>query len=195
MTRRRRANFEGPSRLPEALLLTTAVGALLLVLILASLSTGAAVLLKSFPPQHQASAETLWVLCSGGRVVQFDPAPLEKQLRAGLGDPTVSSAGDWAAKYSARAFETGQLLVSGEAKAAVNKDFFQSSAHLELSVLVRSKPDQGEDLAALRKPGSDFLSFWPKKTIPKISFSSLSTRRASKVIRLRAIWPQRRVSE
>jgi hypothetical protein len=149
--------------MPEALLLMTGVGALILVLILASLSTGAAVLLKNLPRQRPASANTVWVLCSGGKIVNFDPAALEKQLRADLGEPTVSSASDWAGKYSSRAFETGQLQVSGQAKAAVDKDFFQSSAHLDVSVLVRRKPDQGEDQAAVQTPGSDFQKLLAEK--------------------------------
>jgi hypothetical protein len=149
--------------MPEALLLTTGVGALLLVLIFASLLTGAAVLVKRVPRQKPALEETVWVLCSGGRIVIFEPDALEKQLRAGLGEPTVSSAGDWAGKYSARAFETEQLQVSGEAKAAVNKDFFQSSAHLDVSILVRRKPNQGEDQAAIQTPGSDFQKLLVEK--------------------------------
>ena len=119
MRQRRAATFEQPSLVPMADMLTNTVGIMLFILIFASLSAGGATIYKHLPLERTTKAEAVWMLCSGGRIVSFDPDALGKQITEGLGKPTFSNADNWAQRFAAKKFETDTLAVEGNALPAL----------------------------------------------------------------------------
>ena len=137
-------------------MLTNTVGIMLFILIFASLSAGGATIYKHLPLERTTKAEAVWMLCSGGRIVSFDPDALGKQITEGLGKPTFSNADNWAQRFAAKKFETDTLAVEGNATATYMGGFFQQSVRLCAGVGVRRKAGGGEDAAAIRAQGSKF---------------------------------------
>jgi hypothetical protein len=154
--RRQVALFEQPSLVPMADMLTNTVGIMLFILIFASLSAGGAVISKRLPREKPTSASAVWMYCSGGRMVHFEPNPLSERMMKNVGKPTFSTATEWARKFSAQTIETDQLQVSGEAKAEFQGGFFQQSVHFDVSIAIRRRENQGDDQAAVMNPDSAF---------------------------------------
>jgi hypothetical protein len=57
-------------------MVTNTVGIMLFILIFVSLSAGGTVIAKHLPHEHRTKAKVLWLFCSQGRVIQFDPFKL-----------------------------------------------------------------------------------------------------------------------
>ena len=122
MKRRRLQQFEQPSLVPMADMVTNTVGIMLFILIFVSLSAGGVVVAKHLPREKHTDARVVWMLCSGGRMVQFDAATLGKQLAQPLGAPSFETAEEWARMYSTRTLETDSLDVSGRAEAVLSNE-------------------------------------------------------------------------
>jgi len=163
MRRRRQAAFEQPSLVPMADMLTNTVGIMLFILIFASLSTGAAVIFKHLPRERPTKASTVYMYCSGARMVHFEPAILAKELLKDAGRPTFSTATEWANKFSSRTIETDELQVSGEAEAKFSSNPFQQSIAIAAGVVVRRKGNQGADEADVKTAGSAFQKLLAQK--------------------------------
>ncbi len=114
MKRRRAELFEQPSLVPMADMVTNTVGIMLFILIFVSLSAGGAVVARHVPREKHTDATVVWMLCSGGRIVQFDAAELGRQMEKPLGRPSFDTARQWAREYSAQKLETSTLEVSGK---------------------------------------------------------------------------------
>jgi hypothetical protein len=156
MKRRRAELFEQPSLVPMADMVTNTVGIMLFILIFVSLSAGGAVVARHVPREKHTDAKVVWMVCSGGRIVQFDAADLGRQLEKPLGQPSFYTAREWARGYSAQKLETDTLEVSGKADAEFTNDSSGRTALIRKYVLVRPRPNQGEDAIAIRSPGSAF---------------------------------------
>jgi hypothetical protein len=156
MRHRRHSDLQQPSLVPMADMLTNTVGIMLFVLILASLSAGAAVTFKRLPIERPTRKVPAVLFCSGGRMVHIDPAALQGQIEEGLPQPTFSTADEWARQYSARTAQTGDALVSGQASAEHSSGFFQQSVSIAKSIAVRRKADRGDDEQAVVSGKSAF---------------------------------------
>jgi len=161
--RRRQPTFEQPSLVPMADMLTNTVGIMLFILIFASLSAGTAAVLKHLPREKPTHARAVWMYCSGGKIVHFEPDMLAEKLVKGLRKPSFSTADDWAHKFSSHTVDTDELQVSGEAETEYSGDLFQQSVRIKSAILVRRKPSQGEDEVAVKAPGSAFQRLLAEK--------------------------------
>jgi hypothetical protein len=136
-------------------MVTNTVGIMLFILIFVSLSAGGVMVARRLPRERHTEANAIWMYCSGGRVIQFDPSALGKQLMKPLGEPSLTNAGEWARRYSAQKLETDDLVVSGEAVAGRN---------ITALVEVRGKAHRGDDQVAVKTPGSAFQRLLAEKS-------------------------------
>jgi hypothetical protein len=149
--RRRGEQFEQPSLVPLADMVTNTVGIMLFILIFVSLSAGGAVISRHLPRERRTNAKAVWLFCSGGHISSFDPEALRKQIEDPLGQATLENARNWARAFSAQRMETPELIVKGDATAL---DLDGGGVRLAKYLLIRHKPAGGDDEAALRTPGS-----------------------------------------
>lgn len=156
MSRRRLAIIDQPSLVPLADMLTNTVGIMLFILIFVSLSAGGAVISRRLPIEHPTKKIPVWILCSGGKLVRFDPTALQRDLEKGLGEPSFSTAENWATKFSSRKVETDDVQASGAADTEYSSNFFQQSVRIKKSIAVRRKASRGDDEAAVKDRGSHF---------------------------------------
>jgi hypothetical protein len=163
MRRRRAELFEQPSLVPMADMVTNTVGIMLFILIFVSLSAGGVVVSRHLPRERATEAQAVWLYCLGNRIVSFDPAELGKQLEAPLGDPSFSTANEWAHAYSARKLVTGTLKIYGQANVQYTNEATGRGARISKSVIILPRANQGEDLAAIRRPDSDFRHLLAEK--------------------------------
>ena len=164
MKRRRAALFEQPSLVPMADMVTNTVGIMLFILIFVSLSAGGVVVARHLPRERHTDAKVIWMFCSHGRVVHFDALALAEEMARPLGAPTFDTALVWARNYSARKVETDQLLVDGQAIADINDGSSRTSVHIKKYINIRHKPNQGDDITAIKTPDSAFQRLMVQKS-------------------------------
>lgn len=161
MKRRRAEQFEQPSLVPLADMVTNTVGIMLFILIFVSLSAGGVVISRHLPRERSTNAQPVWLFCSGGHIAPFDPPTLDEQMEQPIGKPTFSNLRDWARAFSAQRMETSELMVTGDAKAI---DLDNGGVRLAKYLLVRHKPSAGDDEAAIRNPVSAFQKLLAAKS-------------------------------
>ena len=137
-------------------MVTNTVGIMLFILIFVSLSAGGVVVSRHLPRERKTNAKVLWMFCSGGRIIQFDPAELNKRIERGLPAQSFENAGDWARAYTARRLETDGVIVKGDAKVELNQIAGFRGAHIMKDLLIRHDPNYGDDLRAIKNTGSAF---------------------------------------
>lgn len=161
MKRRRAEQFEQPSLVPLADMVTNTVGIMLFILIFVSLSAGGAVISRHLPREQRTNALPVWLICSGGHLSSFDPEALRAPMEEPLGPATLRNARNWARAFSAQRIETPELIVRGDAKALDLKD---GGVRLAKYLLIRHKPAGGDDEAGLGNPGSAFQKLLLEKS-------------------------------
>jgi hypothetical protein len=159
--RRRGEQFEQPSLVPLADMVTNTVGIMLFILIFVALSAGGAMISRHLPRERRTNAQAVWLFCSGGHLSGFDPEALRLRIEEPLGPATLDNARDWARAFSGRRIETRELIVAGDAKAL---DLDNGSVRLAKYLLIRHKPAGGDDEAALRNAGSAFQKLLAQKS-------------------------------
>ncbi len=157
MKRRRTEQFEQPSLVPMADMVTNTVGIMLFILIFVSLSAGGVVVARHVPREKHTEARAVWIYCSGGRIAYFDAEGLGKQMADRSGDPSATNAGLWAMRYSNQRIQTDVVEAAGDA-------FLESGGHLSKSVLIRRRSNRGEDEAAIKNPDSAFQKLLAEKS-------------------------------
>ncbi len=133
MRRRRAESFEQPSLVPMADMVTNTVGIMLFILIFVSLSAGGTVIAKHLPRERHTNARIVWMFCSGGRVIEFEPYKL----------------------YAARTMQTDAFSLS--------TTISRRSGGVSKLLLVHLKPDHGDDEAAMKTQGSAFQTLLRNK--------------------------------
>ena len=169
MKRRRLPEFEQPSLVPLADMLTNTVGIMLFILIFTTLGAGGAVIAKRLPKEKETDAHSLYVVCAGGKVVPFDSAEIVEGFMKPLGKPSFDTARAWAARFNERRFETADMIATGQAEANFTDLGFSSRVSFDVSLTLWPKPQAGEDIRALAEPDSRYLK-WLSGRNPKEFF-------------------------
>lgn len=159
MKRRRPQPFEQPSLVPMADMLTNTVGVMLFILIFTTLGAGGALIAKRLPREKKTDADSMYVLCVGGRLVKFDFREIAEGFIKPLGKPSYDTARAWARRFSEHRFETEGILASGEAEANFSEGFLQSRVTFDAALSLEPKPGAGEDIHAAVQPDSQYVQW------------------------------------
>ena len=115
-TRRTEAQFDEPSLVPLADMLTNTVGILVFILIFTVLTAGGAVVAKRLPMEHSTKQSDVTFICWGNRLSYLPHTLIEEFLKP-LGKPEHSLSGfrKFTGKFNARKLENEQIALIGEA--------------------------------------------------------------------------------
>ena len=162
MRRRRAAFFEQPSLVPMADMVTNTVGVILFILIFVSLSAGGIIVSRHVPRERKTAAKAIWMLCSGGRIAEFDAEALGAQFEKTLGAPTPGTAREWVRNYAERTMMTDQFDLAGEAQTEPGTPLKPAST-IRKNLLISLRKKKGDDANALNTPGSSFQRLLTEK--------------------------------
>lgn len=153
--RRARAQFDEPSLVPLADMLTNTVGIVVFILIFTVLTAGGVVLAKRLPLERKTDAKPLHVFCAGNRVLPLPVDELFDEFFDPLGRPRgYFGVPDWVRKVETRKLENEYFEVTGDAQPSYHELAFGYSVSIRLTLVCLPKAGTGESAAELTRPAS-----------------------------------------
>ena len=156
-TRRTQTQFDEPSLVPLADMLTNTVGILVFILIFTVLTAGGAVIAKRLPVEHATKKSHVTFICWSNRLYPFPEELLDEFLKP-LGKPEQSLSGfhDFVEKFKARKLENKYVKLTGEADINTMPTVTGTTTSLDLTVVCTPKDGAGETAEELQSNGSEF---------------------------------------
>ena len=156
-TRRTQAQFDEPSLVPLADMLTNTVGILVFILIFTVLTAGGAVIAKHLPMEHPTKKSDVTFICWDNRLYPFSDELVEEFLKP-LGKPEISLSGlrEFVKKFKARKLENNYVKLTAEAEIATMPTMTGTRTSLDLTVVCTPKDGAGETGEELQRSDSAF---------------------------------------
>jgi hypothetical protein len=156
-TRRTQAQFDEPSLVPLADMLTNTVGIMVFILIFTVLTAGGAVIAKRLPMEHSTKKSDVTFICWGNRLYPFPDELIEEFIKP-LGKPEQSVSGfhEFVEKFKARKLENKYVKLTGEAEVETTTTLTGTRTGLDLTLVCTPKDGAGETGEELQRGDSAF---------------------------------------
>lgn len=136
----RRPDFEEPSLVPLADLLSNTVGIMVFIFIFTVIAAGGASVMKRLPFERSSDLDFITVFCQGDRVQPFDSGLIDRFV--GASDGTLLLTEEWLEEFEERRLDDAMFRLSGEV------------SPFSLSVAVLPHAGAGDPVHELSRPGS-----------------------------------------